>query len=298
MPLIMTLASIKHSPPPSISSQTANHSRWRRGLAMFTKWSQNSRNKKRWDNSPTALAAATEKVCHRHASSTIKCEDLTAKEFAQLTGIKIRTTDDTSSNASYININDDETENEDEEEAYYATAPLTTDLPINAYQFSVQSARSAQSSESRAKQSLLRIWDSDYWHHQSHAITFHPAATNSRIHPTKSKSVPVQPIPIHSSACSDHTALSSVGSTFSAHSSSGSTEATSYTSHDTPFLSHIRRQSTFALDPTAKPQQRATNVIKKGRFQIVLGHDHDGTDEQVIALPEQVVEWKRKRIDG
>ncbi|KAI9009919.1 hypothetical protein CLU79DRAFT_774507 [Phycomyces nitens] len=278
MPLIMTLASIKHSPPQSISSQT-NHSRWRRGLAMFTKWSQNSRNKKRWDNSPTALAAATEKVCHRQASSTIKCEDLTAKEFAQLTGIKIRSTDD---------------EYEDEE-AYYATAPLTTDLPINAYQFSVQSARSAQSSESRAKQSLLRIWDSDFWQHQSHTINFHPAV--SRIHPTKSKSMPVQPIPIHSSACSDHTALSSVGSTFSAHSSSGSTEATSYTSHDTPFLSHIRRQSTFAIDPSAKPQQRATNVIQKGRFKIVLGHDHDGTDEQVIALPEQVVEWKRKRTD-
>ncbi|KAI8146573.1 hypothetical protein BJV82DRAFT_391398 [Fennellomyces sp. T-0311] len=81
----MTLATIsyipaQHSSSTSTTSSTSS-SRWRKGLALF----QRNRNKC-W--SAMTLAAATEKYV-RHKSAEVKCEDLTAREFAQLTGIKI-----------------------------------------------------------------------------------------------------------------------------------------------------------------------------------------------------------------
>ncbi|KAI9248244.1 hypothetical protein BDA99DRAFT_564857 [Phascolomyces articulosus] len=89
----MALATLSHIPAQHHSTSTSttssntststssSSSRWRKGLALF----QKSRSKC-W--SPMTLAAATEKYV-RHKSTEVKCEDLTAREFAQLTGIKI-----------------------------------------------------------------------------------------------------------------------------------------------------------------------------------------------------------------
>ncbi|KAI7864487.1 hypothetical protein BDF14DRAFT_1833810 [Spinellus fusiger] len=293
MPLVMNLASIKHTPPQSIASQNT-HSRWRRGIALLTRWSQSSHRKPSSSSHSSSYA-----LSEKHLTDTIQCEDLTAKEFAQLTGIKIRSTES-------------EEEEDTAYEGYYATVPafmkMASDpqsppppqhLNVSQCQLSTHSSRSAQSSESRGRQNLLRIWDSDYWQYSPHYHASTPtlghltSSLSTQIYPTKSRSDPVQPIPIHSSLCSEDSALSSVASMCSVRSSSGSTAATSYAS-DTPFLSHLRRQSTH--DTSSQPQ-RPTNVIQKGRFKIVLGYNDGAGDAPVITLPEQVVEWKRKRAD-
>lgn len=120
----MTLAALSHIPAQHHQSPSAPGSRWRRGLAIFSKRHKQA--------SPTALAAATEKFI-RHTPAQVKCEDLTAKEFAELTGIKIKMDDNC----------------------------ITTNTPL---QQTVES-----DSYERKRYSMPRIWDSDFWHQGSGA---------------------------------------------------------------------------------------------------------------------------------
>ncbi|KAI8375964.1 uncharacterized protein BYT42DRAFT_546700 [Radiomyces spectabilis] len=238
----MTLTALSHKPSqPSMS-------KWRRGFHIFSKWSSKKRN-----HSPTTIAAATEKyVRHRSTQPTVKCEDLTAKEFAQLTGIKI-----IQSHHDDIEDDDDSDQNGD--------SHLDIHAATVGYPLTVHSSRTAMSSESRKPASLPRIWDSDFWHGSYR------------------KSLPVSYV----SSASNHTAISSVGSM----SSSGSTAGASSTSHDTPFISHLRRRS-IANDTNS--MQRGTSIIRKGRFKIVLGPETGDTPPPTPVF-EQCVEWKRKR---
>ncbi|KAI8994898.1 hypothetical protein BDB01DRAFT_774491 [Pilobolus umbonatus] len=130
----MTLVAITYNPP-----QISN-SKWKKGLSLLTKW--DTRIKRKYSaTSPTIIAAAKEKVLRhnnvgtQHSSSYIKCEDLTAKEFAQMAGIKIKSTDD---------------ERGLEE-------PVIEEEPM-ASQMTSRSAQTALSTRSGR-----HIWDSDFW---------------------------------------------------------------------------------------------------------------------------------------
>ncbi|KAF7730088.1 hypothetical protein EC973_003034 [Apophysomyces ossiformis] len=126
----MTLAALSHNPPSTPAHYQTPNSKWRKGLALFAKYSANS--KKQW--TPTTLAAATEKfIRHRPSPSPeIKCEDLTAKEFAELAGIKIK-------------------------------SPSETDPDLLSTTQHHLTVRTAISSDLRT---CPRIWDSDFWYNE------------------------------------------------------------------------------------------------------------------------------------
>ncbi|ORY94588.1 hypothetical protein BCR43DRAFT_494266 [Syncephalastrum racemosum] len=130
----MTVAALSYLPAQHSNSTTtaaaSGASRWRKGLAVFSRWhQQHYPSSRRWSHSPTTLAAATEKVICHTKKQDIKCEDLTAQEFAQMTGIKIKEADLLMEEEASV------------EEDHW----LTT-----------QSARSTD---------RLSIWDSSFWHH-------------------------------------------------------------------------------------------------------------------------------------
>lgn len=125
----MTFVAISYNPP-------TNSSKWRKGLALLSSKLQHK-------DKPTAKAAATEKVLRHNASTTttttiIKCEDLTAKEFAQMAGIKIHK----------------EEEEMLVEDAMYLTTKTTT--YSNHQMTSISTTLSTKSCH--------QIWDSDFWH--------------------------------------------------------------------------------------------------------------------------------------
>ncbi|KAI8074260.1 uncharacterized protein B0P05DRAFT_547886 [Gilbertella persicaria] len=127
----MTLVAIYYNPPfSSVPSTTTSSSKWKRFF---------SRKHKRLGKSPTTLAAATEKVLCQEEQ--VKCEDLTAKEFAQIAGIKIKS----SSSSSSSSLSDGECD-------------LNTIQPIILSQMTSISTRTATSSKS-----CHQIWDSDFW---------------------------------------------------------------------------------------------------------------------------------------
>lgn len=129
----MTLVAISYNPP-----QTPE-SKWKKGFAMFSKWHITPAKKRRFScSSPTTAAAATEKVLRQRVSPSVKCEDLTAREFAQMAGIKINLT----------------TDSEETDSAY--------EEPLGTSQMTSLTSRTAFSSESRAR-ACRRIWDSDFW---------------------------------------------------------------------------------------------------------------------------------------
>lgn len=145
----MTVAALSYLPAQHSNSTstaaTSGASRWRKGLAVFSRWhQQHYSSNRRWSHSPTTLAAATEKVICHTKKQDVKCEDLTAQEFAQLTGIKIKEAD--------LLLEEEASVEEDHW--------LTT-----------QSARSTD---------RLSIWDSSFWHHDNpHGCNSSTATTRS-----------------------------------------------------------------------------------------------------------------------
>lgn len=150
----MTLVAIYYNPPTTQDlslNSTTHHSKWKRGLAFISP--KHYYNKKKYKSSPTTVAAATEKVlCHTKQQQQVKCEDLTAQEFAKMAGIKIKTTDD-----------EEEINNVDQTISSYKHDMLTVDEPMMT-QMTSFSTRTALSSKS-----CHQIWESDFW--QTHPNT-------------------------------------------------------------------------------------------------------------------------------
>lgn len=151
----MTLVAISYNPP---NTTTTPHSKWRKGLALLTSKLHTT---KRYKNN-TTRAAATEKIL-RHNSNTpvvVKCEDLTAKEFAQMAGIKIKTSDEMCdedlihlSNSS--NSSGGSSSSYDEENVYLTTKTTNT-FNNNHHQMTSISA-------TLSTKSCHQIWESDFW---------------------------------------------------------------------------------------------------------------------------------------
>ncbi|KAI8145422.1 hypothetical protein BJV82DRAFT_603608 [Fennellomyces sp. T-0311] len=120
----------------TLSTSSSTHYKWKKNLAMFTKWSP--RDKKLL--TPTALAAATEKVIRHHR--TPNSEDLTASQFASYAGIKIH--------------------NDDDDEAF----PVQDDFKVHTTVLSSVAVPMARSCSERGRKAP-QIWDSEFWEHET-----------------------------------------------------------------------------------------------------------------------------------
>lgn len=276
------MAALSTMPPPS----SYNKHKWRKSFASMLSKTHLSH---KYD-AATVRAAATEKVVrHRPQSddssqgvalvspATLSSEDLTASQFASLTGMKVRKLsgesdpydDDDDEDAidgpltpnsthhPSSDPNDDEDDEDDMSANYAFTNP--TGLLVqhqNAMLYQVPMARSLSTqSEQRRRSHLPQIWDSAFWQEQ-----------------TKNNKPGVNPLPLRYYASTSSTSSnrpSSMGSTFSSCSSAHSTE---------------------------RPLTKANNVILKGRFKIVVGQENadDEENDEKPAEP-QVLEWRRKR---
>lgn len=160
----MTLVAIYYNPPTTNNSSNSStfhstssvNSKWRRTLAVF---SSKYHNKRKHKSSPTTAAAATEKVlCHtpkKNQPSAVKCEDLTAKEFAQMAGIKIKSTSGSDSEDESL------MESPPQQQETYFAACYKNDLVDESMLMSQMTSISARTSYST--KSCHRIWDSDFW---------------------------------------------------------------------------------------------------------------------------------------
>ncbi|ORY96436.1 hypothetical protein BCR43DRAFT_491695 [Syncephalastrum racemosum] len=277
------MAALSMMPP----SSSYNKHKWRKNFASMLSKTHLSR---KYD-AATVRAAATEKVV-RHRShpedpsqgvalvspATLSSEDLTASQFASLTGMKVRKlsgesdpyddededamdgplTPDSTHHPS-IHPNDDNDEDDDDISINYAFTNHTA-LPVqhqNAMLYQVPMARSLSTqSEQRRRSHLPQIWDSAFWQEQS-----------------KNAKPALNPLPLRYYASTSSTSSnrpSSMGSTFSSCSS--------------------------AHSGTERPIQKPNNVIHKGRFKIVVGQEtaDDEENDEKPAEPE-VLEWRRKR---
>ena len=124
----------------TLSTSSSTHYKWKKNLAMFSKWSP--RDKKLL--TPTALAAATEKVI-RH-QRTPNSEDLTASQFASYAGIKIHSDDD-----------------DDDDEAL----PVHDDFKVHTFVMSSVTAMPMARSCSERGRKAPQIWDSEFWEHET-----------------------------------------------------------------------------------------------------------------------------------
>ncbi|KAI8638102.1 hypothetical protein BD408DRAFT_447049 [Parasitella parasitica] len=166
----MTLVAIYYSPASTSSTLTSSkiktlttHSnfanKWKRGIALL---SSKYNHKRKIQCSPTTAAAATEKIlCHINSNnhdSNIKCEDLTAKEFAKMAGIKIKSDED----ADYVELDDEITEYISvttapaHQQQHYLAASII-DEPMTTQMTSVSTGTALSS------KSCHQIWDSDFW---------------------------------------------------------------------------------------------------------------------------------------
>jgi hypothetical protein len=154
----MTLVAIYYNPPTTNNSNSSNSStfhsmnsssKWKKTLAVL---SSKYHNKRKHKCSPTTAAAATEKVLCHTPTTSIKCEDLTAKEFAQMAGIKIKSTSNSESE-------DESLMESSPPDSYLATCYKNEDESmLMMTQMTSISARTALSTKS-----CHQIWDSDFW---------------------------------------------------------------------------------------------------------------------------------------
>ncbi|KAI9020946.1 hypothetical protein CLU79DRAFT_206022 [Phycomyces nitens] len=249
-------------------------------LARLTQWptrrQHNNQQKHGAHNSVTANAAANEKYLRRSPSSAqfngihqrICSEDLTASQFANITGIRIYQ----SGRCPDFSLSD--------QKICLATQHSQEDSR-HAVRFGPTRSRN------------LSIWDSDFWNQQQDSDQQRLELHDDKCH------VPYEP---QHATCQSHQSLNmNPNSTISLQRSisSGQTTYSSLQSSnytlpvdETPFISSLRHKSTY---------ERRPSVVQKGRFKIELeiGNSDPTTtsdDDSMVSFPESnVVEWKRKR---
>ncbi|KAF7729662.1 hypothetical protein EC973_004035 [Apophysomyces ossiformis] len=245
------------------------------------------------DRPLTVRAAATEKLVRRRPSPCpgIHSEDLTASQFANITGIKIRKVgkyaDDRPGDLQSGDISDEEEADEsdnDDEDQYDDDHDEESDdeKKRNEDRRRPTSIHSVPSTESRAK--LPRIWESDFWQPNSHeAQHHHHHHHNNNNHPTSSYGHAIS-----LSSTSSNLLSSEGGFTVLSASTRGSSMSLS-PPIETPYISLLRQNS-------AHEHSNNPSTFQRGRFEIVLGQDVDPTiAKPIITHENRCVEWKRKR---
>ncbi|KAI7858604.1 hypothetical protein BDC45DRAFT_498720 [Circinella umbellata] len=272
------------------TSSLATHQKWKKSLSKFSKWS--AREKKLLERSPTAMAAATEKVIrHQKATSTfhpIKSEDLTASQFASYAGIKIQHEDDwDEENVDSDNDDDEEDDEVDDEMVPSTSITMILQSSVGLGMAGVPLARSCSDRGGTRNKSVPRIWDSEFWQQETTTRTLDnnksktmKTADTTNVMITTKQSHP-QPTSIMMAPARSYASTTSSTSTYSVLSEYSNISST----HDVPQLVRSR-----------------PSVIHKGRFKIVLGNeevddenDEEKRDRQQPTFQAPVVEWRRKR---
>lgn len=287
----MNVVAASNLPPPHGENST-----WFKRI--LSKWPSKKRDTGA-TSAATCMAAATEKFI-RH-TSTIQCENLTAKEFAHLTGLDIR----------------------DEDGSFYSDQDTQQSAEGSVSSLSLHAHTTIRSSRTTASHKKPRIWDQDFWQQQTSPLTktctssssCTAPVTNSNNNnnghtakPTKTKSTTNTAAAniVSSSSSSHHTTLSAISDFSSSAVCSTSTTLTACSGHEA-FLTQLRRKSTrvsvCSIDGCINGA-RPCSVIQKGRFKIVVGDHPDQDDGQHVgqesndpttAVVPPVLEWKRKR---
>lgn len=216
---------------------------------------------------------------------TVKSEELTAREFADMTGIKIISDDQDDDHYQVI----DKVETKG--------SALTADV---LHQSSILSGSSIHSAETHAWsiRSKPQIWDSGFWQKPDGSQLPIPILADC----TKIDDKPRPPTTKDSTSSSEDTTSTMLSNLFSCKTSSSCASSidseplscspgqTANEVEEPPFISQLRRTScTSAL----KRNDQGGVVIKKGRFHICLG---DTQDTQIPTTDEECIKWKRKSI--
>ncbi|KAI9251117.1 hypothetical protein EDC94DRAFT_622282 [Helicostylum pulchrum] len=132
------------------TSNQSNSTKWKKRLINLShKLHRSNNHNNHWNasSSATAMAAATEKFI-RHSTPVsseivIHSEDLTASQFADLTGIKTKRASLYTSTPGDMSVDEDESDEEDDED--------------------VRDFYTASLSSSHKHQPVMKIWDSHFW---------------------------------------------------------------------------------------------------------------------------------------
>ncbi|CAO3615318.1 unnamed protein product [Mucor hiemalis] len=209
------------------------------------------------------------------SNMTINSEDLTAKEFADIAGIRILPEEENTIEDDIEVIEGCRRDVDNEQRKFSQDEDIVMNNATISSRYtndrlSVLSCTSFQSYSTQSNK--LKIWDNEFWFHPEV-----PVATASRI--TASKT----------------TVLSMSDSGLNRKLSTRSTRLA-----EPPILHELRRMNTTGND---------SNFIKKGRFEIHLGNAVDGgdsitsntdentnnTDSSTLSFSDTgVLEWKRK----
>jgi hypothetical protein len=160
----------------------SNSTKWKKRLINLShKLHRSNNHNNHWNasSSATAMAAATEKFIRHSTPATseirIHSEDLTASQFANLTGIKTKRASFYTSTPGDMSVDEDESDEEDEEDARdFYTSSL---------------------SSSHKHQSAMKIWDSHFWKDANNKNL----ASSSSLKDVSLKNISSQPLSRHTS---------------------------------------------------------------------------------------------------
>ncbi|KAG0172141.1 hypothetical protein DFQ28_004293 [Apophysomyces sp. BC1034] len=215
---------------------------------------------------------------------TVNSEDLTAKEFADIAGIKILSEDDDRSDEDRDDhkccyCEDDDVAIRSTSSRSGLATPQRHDLVDEESQLSVKSYCSMHSHDTRSCARKPKIWDNDFWRKPGDDSLAPPNDTKQSIEKQRSRtSVNSQLPPLPSSSL------------------------------EPPILHELRKMNTMSSEKLTNQdaqqltvQSTCSRVIRKGRFEIhleVTGGEQPEAPDQTVARssePQDVMEWKRKQ---
>lgn len=160
----------------TISLQYFDSIKWKKRLGKLSHKLQRSQNNQHWNAnicSATVMAAATEKFIRQNKPVTpasqeieIHSEDLTASQFAHLTGIKTKR--DSAQSIYSDDFSDTDSEEDEDEDSYFSTQ------------------RTAKSYQPTSR----RIWDSHFWQDSRKSLPNTTTTTTSSISFKETSTVP------------------------------------------------------------------------------------------------------------
>ncbi|KAF7729869.1 hypothetical protein EC973_003603 [Apophysomyces ossiformis] len=215
---------------------------------------------------------------------TVNSEDLTAKEFADIAGIKILSEDEDHLDDDHDDhkcccCEGDDVANRTASSRSGRTTPQRYDLVEEESQLSVKSYCSMHSHDTRSCARKPKIWDNDFWRKPGEDTLAPPNDTKQTVGKRRSRaSVHGQLPPLPSPGL------------------------------EPPILHELRRMNTVSSEKLSNQdaqqltvQSTSSRVIRKGRFEIHLevtgGEQSEALDPNVVKPnePQDVIEWKRKQ---
>ncbi|GAA5814006.1 hypothetical protein MFLAVUS_007496 [Mucor flavus] len=162
----------------------SNSTKWKKRLINLShKLHRSNNHNNHWNaasSSATAMAAATEKFIRHSTPATseiiIYSEDLTASQFANLTGIKTKRASFYTSSPGDMSVDEDESDDDEEDDDFYTSS-------LSSF---------------HKHQPAMKIWDSHFWKDASSSTKLASSASLKDISSTE-KLISSQPLSRHTS---------------------------------------------------------------------------------------------------